>query len=411
MPLPTVVEKTVVERSAEVPLPRRTLPRGVHIAVATALLLPAVALLSINFYKFTSSLTARDFIAYWSAGQLLARHSNPYGVPEVYGLEKQVGYAGPGEGSIMLNPPWALPLVVPLGFANVHLGALLWTLAVLASIIVSVRLLWMLHGRPPNRRHLLAYAFAPVFACFMTGSMAAFVLLGLSLFLWLRKDHPFAAGAAFALLAIKPHIFLLFGLILLADCLRRKEFLPLLGLSMFLALASVLPTFFDPNIWSHYLGRASTANFKNAFVPTLSFVLRILVHRNSFWLQFVPEGLAGIWAAWYYVKNRQSWDWIENGMIVILVSVLVAPYSTFFDEIVLLPAMLHAFQAKPSSRTSLRRSLAAFVAINVLFFALVLTFKATMMSGLYIWTPVAWVVWYVWSVRNCGVQTARAPAI
>ena len=111
----------------------------------------------------------------------------------------------------MRNPPSALLLTLPLGFFGLRAGALLWSLFLLACLVLSVRMLWAMHGRPRNQLHWLGYTFAPALDCLMSGQMSLFVLLGLVLFLRLHRSRPFLAGASLWLCMLKPHLFLPFG--------------------------------------------------------------------------------------------------------------------------------------------------------------------------------------------------------
>src|SRR5579862_1450237 len=57
----------------------------------------------------------RDYIVYWATGQQLMHHGNPYDAQAMGALEHAWGVKSAGS-FYMRNPPWALPLVAPLGF-------------------------------------------------------------------------------------------------------------------------------------------------------------------------------------------------------------------------------------------------------------------------------------------------------
>jgi len=62
---------------------------------------------------------ARDFVIYWATGQQLAHHANPYDPDQMRQLEHGAGFAGKADlVNYMRNPPWGLPLALPLGFAG-----------------------------------------------------------------------------------------------------------------------------------------------------------------------------------------------------------------------------------------------------------------------------------------------------
>ncbi len=70
---------------------------------------------------------------------------------------------------VMANPPSALLLVYPLGFLGATAAELLWLLLLLISLVISVRIVWKLHGSPKNLVHLLGYSFVPVLSCILSG--------------------------------------------------------------------------------------------------------------------------------------------------------------------------------------------------------------------------------------------------
>ena len=132
---------------------------------------------------------SRDFVSYWATGQQLVRHANPYDRDAVAALEHSAGLTVRAV-LIMRNPPWALPLAYPLGFLPLRLAGILWSLLLLACLLISVRMVRELHGSPPNRVHWLGLAFTPGLICLTMGQTALFSLLGLVLFLRLHQIPP-----------------------------------------------------------------------------------------------------------------------------------------------------------------------------------------------------------------------------
>jgi uncharacterized membrane protein len=90
--------------------------------------------------------------------------------------------------------------------------------------------------------HLLGYLFAPVLACLMAGQTAAFLLVGVTAFLYLRRGRPIAAGAALAVCAIKPHLFGPFLVCILLWTIARREWRVPAGFALTVSCASVLRT-------------------------------------------------------------------------------------------------------------------------------------------------------------------------
>jgi hypothetical protein len=338
----------------------------------------------------------RDFISYWAAGQSLVHHADPYNASAIFALEKSVGLRTL-RPLIIRNPPCALFLTIPLGFMSEKTGMVLWSLLILASLMLSIHLLRGIQGDPPNRLHLLGYLFAPSLACLLAGQTSAFALLGLTLFFYFHRTRPWLAGAALLFCALKPHIILPFGVALISWIVVQKAYRVLAGAALALGISCVVPLLFDSSVYSHYVLMARTSGVETEFVPTLSEIFRIALNSRVAWLQFLPAVAGCLWALWYFRKYRDHWDWQRHGALLMLLSLLVAPYCWFTDEVVLLPAIFHAIYAGDASPGS--RSLLWFAAIDGLALIEVLC-GVQMYSGLYVWTPAAWVLWYLCFMRD-----------
>jgi hypothetical protein len=333
----------------------------------------------------------RDFIAYWAAGQQLVHGANPYGSKGILRLEHAEEFTGP-QPLIMRNPPLAFFLAWPLGFVNARVGMMLWLLFLVASLLASIRMLWALHGRPKDRLHLLGYVFAPVLACIMAGQLGIVLLLGLVLFLYFLESRPFLAGAALLLCAVKPHLFLPFGLVLLVWAFWSKAYAVLAGAGTTISASCALSLILDHRAWPQYARMMSAAGIQHEFVPSLSLLFRVAIDHNAVWLQFMPMTAACAWSLWYFWTRRDHWDWMDHGMLLLLVSVATAPYAWFTDEVVVLPAMLAAlYRAHNSGRSLFPFGFASGFALVQVMEQVKLT------SCFYLWTVPAWIGWYLYA--------------
>jgi hypothetical protein len=83
---------------------------------------------------------------------------------------------------------------------------------------------------------------------------------------------------------------------------------------------------------------------------------------------------------------------MEHGLLLLLISVVCAPYAWFTDEAVLLPAMLVAlYRAEDSGRSLLPFGLITGAALVELFRGLWMT------SPYFVWTAPAWLGWYLYA--------------
>ena len=126
-------------------------------------------------------------------------------------------------------------------------------------------------------------------------------------------------------------------------------------------------------------------------LPTASMLFRASIDINAFWLLFVPSAIAVLWGLWYYKRNH--WDWATHGMLLMLVCIFTSPYSWFSDEIVLLPALVFALQLADKRKYSAWLLLA----INTAALYIVLVDHAALSSHAYIWTPLTWLIWYLYA--------------
>src|SRR5258708_32325658 len=91
---------------------------------------------------------------------------------------------------------------------------------------------------------------------------------------------------------------------------------------------------------------------------------------------------------------------MEHGSLLMLVSVLVAPYTWFTDQAILIPALLHAAYLTRS------RSLVAILALASAVIEIgALRGLAPTHSALYLWTAPAWLAWCLYALRG----TVAAP--
>lgn len=372
---------------------RNWIKKMTHGAAICALLAICASILTL---AMTSENAAnRDFVSYWAAGQRLVHRSNPYDAAAILTLEKSTGWF-PSRPLLMRNPPFALWLTIPLGLVSERAGAVLWSMLILVCLMVSIRLLRRVYGNQDNRLHLLGYLFAPSLACLLAGQTSALAVLGLTLFLSCYRKMPLLAGASLLLCAIKPHLFLPFGTVLLVWAISRRAYRLLSGAALALGISCAVPLLFDPSIYLHYAIAARTGGIEAEFVPSLSELLRIAISPRSAWLQFLPALIGSAWAFWYYRRHQEEWDWHTHGSLLLLVSLLVAPYYWLTDEVILLPAMLQAIYVAAGNPQD--RSLYWFAAIDGAVLVEVLS-GVQLDSALYVWPTAAWLAWYLWTVR------------
>ena len=333
----------------------------------------------------------RDFIGYWAAGQQLIHGRDPYDVEATLRLEQAAGLDDT-RPRVTPSPPVALLPVLPLGLFGAKNGLIFWLLVQLACLSISVWVLWITNGRPSSRLHLFAYFFAPALSCLMAGQLGIFLLLGIVLFLYLHESHPFLAGAALLPCALKPHLLLPFAIVLLLWIVSRKAFGTIAGFLALIAVNCAITLHFDPRIFAQYTQFIHASEIQDRFTPTMSLTLRLLVPPHPVWLQFLPEAIACVWAIWFYLARRARWRWMDQGMLLLVVSMVCAPYAWFPDESIVLPAVLAGlYRAAESHRSLLPIGLIGGVAL------IEVAMKVQITSNFFLWTAPAWLAWYLYA--------------
>jgi len=344
------------------------------------------------------NLANRDFIVYWATGQQLVHHGNPYDPAALDRIEHDAGF--PGSASYyMRNAPWALPLALPLGYGSPRATALPWSLLMLGLLIACVRMVWKLFGASGNHLEWLGYCFPPALDCVILGQTSIFLLVGLTLFLRLHKARPFTAGAALWLCTLKPHLFLPFALVLLVWIVVTRSYRVLAGVATAFAVGALLTTWIDPAAWRQYAYYMHTSGITREFTANLGNLLRDSIHPAWEWLAFVPAILGCVWALGYFWPRRHAWDWLEQGGLLMLVSLVVAPFGWIFDQSLAIPALLDG-----AYRTRSRRLLAVLALV-----ILAMDIQCCLVqvpSPLWLWTAPACLIWYLMAVPRGGIENS-----
>jgi Glycosyltransferase family 87 len=339
----------------------------------------------------------RDFVEYWAAGHQLVHHANPYDGEALLRLERSVGFPADLPAQIMANPPWALTLVLPLGFLSPMAAELLWLLLLLASLMASVRMVWIMHDRPKTQVNFLGYTFGPALFCLLLGQVSIFLLLGVVLFLRLHRSRPFLAGISLWLCMLKPHLFLPFGTVLLLWVITTGAYRVLAGTTVALAVNTAVAFIMDPHVWAHYRQMMVSVRIDRVPIPCFSILLRQHIWPHTLWLQCLPAVLGCAWSLFYYRRHRDNWDWLAHGSPLVLLSVLVAPYTWFIDQAVVIPALLHgAYITRSRSLVALLALASAVIEIQGLLGA------SALHSVLFLWTTPAWILWCLCACKSAS---------
>ena len=324
---------------AESKLAIRQLPAWVALALALATLLALVA----SSVGWNPHADLQDFVEYWGAGRLNSHGQNPYDPALLYQMERAVS-PGLTEAIMMWNPPWTLALAMPFSWLPAQTSHALWIAIQLTALLASVDWLWRSYGGPRKYRWLawlLSVGFLPTFFALRMGQISPLILLALVGFLHFeRRGQGALAGAALALAAMKPHLVLVFGAAVLLWAIHRRRWSVLLGGAAALLALGAVALAFNPNVLQQYAD-AMRHRPPQFLSPTLGSVLRLVFGFENFRLQFLPAALGLGWVLFHWWSRRDSWRWINQTPLLLLVSFLTASYGAWpFDLVVLLIPLL-----------------------------------------------------------------------
>lgn len=342
----------------------------------------------------------RDFVVYWATGRQLVQHLNPYDSVAVPEIERSAGLPARYSAGYMRNPPWALPLVYPLGLMGLRAAAVCASLILMAAFAVSVRLLSGIYVCRDRIVPWLAWTFAPALVCLIWGQTSLLVLLGLALFMCFNASRPMVAGASLWLCALKPHLILPLLLVLLVWIVVGRRYRVLAGATLAITVSTLVTFWMTPQFWPRYKAMLRYSGVETDPIPSWSVLLRTHWAPNFMALQFLPAALACAWALAYYWNRRRRWNWSWDASLVLLVGLATAPYAYLNDHVVVLPALFFAACETTSRRLLLVLALAGAL-LEVAFFANFVSPAA--LYGATLVAPFFWLFWYVWArIRRRG---------
>ncbi len=346
-----------------------------------------------------------DTVEYWAAGRLNAMGQNPYASESLHHLERQAGR--PLEDPLMMwNPPWLLPLVMPLGLLPYPLARALWFLLHLAAIFFACIQIGKETGVSSSTRRGLAilfgFSFGPTLHALKAGQITPLMLLApLGFLTCFRRRRWAMAGALAALGLIKPHLLYFFLAAVLLDAFAHRRWKMLLGFVGAPVVSSGLATMANPQVWGQYLYAVTHYPPEDWATPTLGGLLRLLLGTEHYWLQFLPPTLGLLWLLVYWYQRRRIWQWERHIPLLVLLSVATAAYGWTFDFpvtlVALIPALIWLVEIR--QRPVAVALLAAYLVIDAI------SLFTSLYQIFYVWMAPSLLLWYLLAERTYRQQT------
>ncbi len=308
----------------------------------------ALAYLAPYLYK-PAYLPADDFFHFWAGGYQNLHGKNPFDPAAIELLRVKQGFL-PNSAwiPIVLNPPWVVALLMPLGLLNYPLSRVIWLLLSTTFILTSAVILWGIYSGTPKQRWLIilvAFIFAPTISVLEKGQNTPLVLLGLSGFLYFAtaRRNDWMAGICLYMVTIKPQVMVLFWLALLFWVIQQRRWRILISAGITIFISTSVAMIFNMQLLQQYLVMLRTYRISDLATPTIGAYLRFFwLGVDKFWLQFIPPLIGVCWFIYYWVKNKAAWSWLDKLPLLLLVSLVTAPYTYTYDQVILLPAIVLA---------------------------------------------------------------------
>jgi len=295
-------------------------------------------------------LPSDDFVQFWAGGKLDLQGENPFDPQKVEQL--QIATGGQSSGaytiSIVLNPPWAISLVMPFGLLDYPSSRLAWLIFSTLLLVISSQILWRIYSGNPNQRWLalvVAFIFAPTISVLEVGQIAPLILVGLTGFLYFSstRRNDWLAGAFIALTSIKPQVAFIFWIALLFWVIQQRRWLIFISTAITIIVLTLIALVFNHHIIEQYIVMLQTYRISEWANPTIGAYLRFFwFGTDKFWLQILPSLLGGLWFLYYWHIHNKSWNWVYELPLLLLVSQIISPYTWTYDQVILIPAIIQA---------------------------------------------------------------------
>jgi len=347
----------------------------------------------------TNAIPVDDFVAYWAAARLQIQGQNPYTPALILDVERAAG-SREREPLVMLNPPWTLVFLLPFGMVAYPVGRIAWLLTAFFAVVLGTWWAWQVYGGSSSRSvwvaGLIAISFLPVWVVLALGQIDPLILAGLAGFLYFEnRSHHGLAGACIVLMTVKPHLFYLFWIALILWVFEARRWSVLIGAVLAGMVAVTLAAAANPSVMFQYLEVVLNQPPPLSWLtPTIGTFLRLQFGMDRHWLQFIPMALGIAWLLLRWHRWRRAWSWAAQLPLLVVVSLATTSYVWFYDQVVLLPALIQ-IAATGWGIWPVRRRIWVFALFIGLNSVLLLLVARRLPPLAFLWSFSAWVIFYL----------------
>lgn len=269
---------------------------------------------------------------------------------------------------ISVTPPWILVLLMPTLWLPFTTAANVWSLTQIALALIAAFLVDH-RFRSTGRTGLWAvFTVLTSFGLIHTlyyGQLGGLLLLGAAIVYHTRttRARPWLEGFGLLLLTIKPHLWVILGMAILFDDLKHGRFAVIGWLGIWLGGCLFIMELLAPGANLAWALHTSQIKPLAGVVPSGEWLNGSAAFALRWWpqaelteavrpmaLSFVPLLLAVLGVA-YWIWWGPPIDWQQDVIVIIALSILVAPFSWPCDLVVLsLLAVDRLLRLRPAYR-------------------------------------------------------------
>lgn len=368
--------------------------------VGILLIIILLLLLAISLPSAKIEIGKGDFIAYWSASHLLSQGKNPYDVPTLLSVEREIGWTQ-DYPYMVWNPPWLHLLLLPYARLPFTKAVSLWLITNIAFIYICSVSLWRLFSTRKGQRRwwvapLVAFTFPPTLVTLATGQINTFVLLGIAgTVFFITRGRDSLVGLTLFLTTVKPHlayIFLPAAFLWLAMERRWASFITF-GATIGAAISLLfwrLPSWLDSYLtimqspllnWeSPTIGGIVSHYFGTDFAKYLGIIV-------------LPIALSMI------IFNKRRLDLKTASSMILLVSLPTAIFSWSYDQVILIFPLIQIVVWVVEGELGTADAVGVISSL-LLYDALMLYLRLAQTPNemYYFWVPIAMAMTYLYSL-------------
>lgn len=294
---------------------------------------------------------AGDFFQFWFAGHLVATGSSPYDQAEWVGAYSRFGELASvvrhncptvdAPACRWAYPPWTAWLLAPFGMLDPLRGIALEGITFLAVLVAGVLVVVRSARIQPDwlcALVLFGVAMSPPFLTdAISGHFDGLMLIGLALLasgLADRRALPLALAAM--ILALKPHVALAVGPLVLVWLLRERQPLLLMAPTAILVALAVVGFGSDPRALPALSGAGSKIQLAGSTTWSFASLAGSLAPVAAAALLVVSAVAAGV-ALRLSSADRRAQVFVASAAAL---SLVVAPYLHLYDHLLLVPAVV-----------------------------------------------------------------------